>query len=77
MNKIFVVEIFNTSIGKIAILEFPDDNRPKVGMILKNSNNLEWKITGVGRGKHNTNLWDCRIETSSSDDLKIGDSLLI
>jgi hypothetical protein len=78
MNKIVLVEIFKTTIGKIAILEFPDNSIPKIRMILRNVANSEWKITGIGQGKHTTKtLWGCQIKNNSVADLKIGDLLFI
>jgi hypothetical protein len=76
MNKIFVEEIFNTSLGKIAILQFPDNEHPVIGMILRNDANSEWQITGISRGKHPTKiLWGCQIKNNSAEDLKSGDIL--
>jgi len=83
-----VIELFNTSIGEIALLGFFDSWSPRPGMILKNSMNIQWKLTGVGMEKTTTvssvsinkkfeSVWDCRLEKNHNETLKVGELLYL
>ncbi len=47
MKAVTVIDVFQTSIGQIAVLIFPDKEFPKIGMELKSTDNTIWKIIGV------------------------------
>lgn len=85
MNGIRVLDVFHTSIGEIAILTFPDEETPKIGMLLKREDGAIWKITGVGwppMPSEMTNayknidppclVFNCKIEKQSDFTLKTG-----
>lgn len=89
MNAVNVLEIFYTSIGEIAILTFPDDQHPIVGMKLRRDDGAVCKITGISmptssemtNGYYHFNpprlIFDCKVEAQTIESkLKAGDSLL-
>ena len=88
MKPIKVIDLFKTSLGDIAILEFPDKTYPSVKMILKNSDAMAWEIHQVGRNAKflksdlyknvakPERVWDCNIKPIGHHTLiKIGDEL--
>ena len=90
MSFISVIDIFNTSIGQIAVLDFPDDQHPRIGMILKRLDNTYWKIIGttmpqlstLTKGYNHFNpprfLFSCSIQSDSIGvKLVVGDNLTI
>jgi len=63
-----VLDIFKTTIGEIAILGFSGNDKPHIGMILRNQTGVQWKIVGLGMNKgeidstDSYSVWDCKIE---------------
>lgn len=53
MMPVTVLDVFRgTSIGEVAILDFPEGGHPKFNMILKRTDdNSTWKIIGRGWGR--------------------------
>ena len=85
-----IIDLFNTSVGLIAIIDFPENMHPWVHTILRDKFNNEFKITGIGRdAKQNPDTayaempeiqsaWDCRIEAvEHKKNLSVGESLEI
>lgn len=85
--SIETLNIYNTSIGQIAILKFPANIRPSTGLILENQSGTKWRIIGIGMGikgrainyfedKDIDNLWDCKLQLfSGNGSLQKGDVL--
>jgi len=46
-KSIRIHDLFDLSIGEVAILEFPDGEYPKIGMILNRNDGAKWKIVGT------------------------------
>ena len=46
-----VYEIFNTSRGLVALMDFSDNFIPKIGTVLENKSGKRWKIVGYGMGR--------------------------
>jgi hypothetical protein len=77
-----VLDVFRTSIGTIAAIR-PESDFPYLGMILRNSQNNEWRIKGMQMpreefvdGKYQA-FWDCVLEPINHEDpIKKGDVLL-
>lgn len=82
-----VLELFNTSLGKVAVLGFIEiDTIPYIGMVLTNNNN-HWKISGIGMNKtidlkarfgrsDIISIWDCKLENINHEyELKTGEIL--
>jgi hypothetical protein len=77
--EIKVINIFNTSIGVVAILEFPNGETPFIGQKLHRSLNEMWEVQQIGfhSGKaiselHETyvgnhNLWSCNLKESTEN----------
>lgn len=85
-----VLELWNTSLGKIAVLGFFDQGIiPHVGITLKDGENNSWKVTGLGMEKtpvlldrykesNFKSIWDCQLEQVDGDCLlRVGDMLYI
>lgn len=74
-----VLNVFNTSIGQIAILMFPTTTKPFMGLILQDESRSEWKIVGIGMGikgrainevkeedyQYVDRIWDCKLQLIS------------
>ena len=70
--KCKILNLFNTTIGRIAIIGFFEDSPPYIGMILLDNKGNTWKIKGLAISKkealdgesHNDYkfIWDCNLE---------------
>ena len=92
IKTIKIIDSFNTNtiLGLIAIVEFPGDVNPTIGMTLKGVKGDSWTVVRIGiRGyleysnfaehlKDNKNLWVCGLKTSEHPQyLESGDILEI
>ncbi|MBN9299363.1 MAG: hypothetical protein J0I41_20345 [Filimonas sp.] len=67
-KTIKVIDLFNTSLGLAAILEFPDKEMPFAGMKVTSALNEEWVISQIGmlssketKYVNISNCWNCII----------------
>jgi hypothetical protein len=76
LGDIRVYDVFNTSIGQVAILVFFVDTRPRIGMRLVDEGNSKWVISGIGWDRISEfgnpvfsefpeakSIWDCSLRT--------------
>lgn len=85
--KCTIIDLFDVSWGKVAILEFPESVFLKIGDKLKNENNNFYKIIGVSVSKapivekynnriHSNIVFDCTVQPIDHHDvLTVGDVL--
>jgi len=72
MEKFKVIDVFDTSWGMVAVIDFFGPTNFTIGDKLKNSNGLVWLITGVTKVKpvdqsyenlsNSLYTWDCTVE---------------
>ena len=85
-----VLGLFFPSNGTVAFLDFSQDTRPYVGMMLVNSEKYKWEITKYGRPivlgegiKYKSifgsqAIWDCTLRAvNHSETLEINDHLIV
>ena len=82
-----VVDLFKTSWGEVAVLEFNKDLTIKLGMVLSDTNANKWEITRVSNSKaphvekykdkiNSIYVWDCTLKpVGHSDSVKTNDVL--
>jgi hypothetical protein len=88
LAHVVVLDVFNTSRGMVAVLDFPKGKYPVIGTLLEQSATVTWKVTGRGMGTPSdmTNgykhldppriVFDCLMVPESADaKLKAGDKL--
>ena len=87
-THVIVLDIFNTTQGLVAILDFPKGKYPLVGTKLEQSPAITWKVTGSSMGTPSdlTNgykhldppriIFDCLMQIEKGEAiLKVGDKL--
>ncbi|RAJ02325.1 hypothetical protein LX64_03336 [Chitinophaga skermanii] len=82
MGLVNILEVFNTSLGIIAIMEFPIDVFPRINLELEETKRNLWiKIIGIAFEKPkeflDLNVFACQVELLNEHLLKSGDVLTI
>ena len=89
-DHIQVLDVFDISIGTIAMLIFPENQFPRIGMLLHKADNSIWKIAGKALPKPSeltnaykdfdppVDLQPCRVESQNPESkLEKGDLLYL